>query len=899
MAAPAACDALPPPVSPPPLPLGVTIPVATRSFDLLSPPTSNTVAPDATIPISQLDSAAEASACFGGFDGAEATIVEPPVQFVSSNVETSVAMLDAVNVDGAEATTVEPPVPFASSTVETSGASPGVAKGLEMGSNDPHVLRLHDDRAPAVRRRPTYPVAAHMPECSERLEERALPCFNPPPATAKVDPPPPSPPSPPVVTSIEQVVPKATLAKVRTWLRRLRRCLRAAKAGKVSLAKRLRPDDLWLSHEANSQPATRQWNWDLRALMHGLPATPLQVSGRDGVLPHTDLVLSAIGGVDDAAFADQAIICEMLHGVGDDAECERGTLLCAPHTSALERFEVTSEKLQVNLDKGWASGPHDLPCWPLRTYPYGVVDESERAGRPKFRLTSDLSWPHDGMMDDGSGGFVQAVNASMRRSLWPENKLLRVSEVAEAAAVLQSSGAPVQLWGIYCKAYYRVHGRQISELWRNAVATLEGIQVDERCCFGSAADATKCSRVSNYLAWRVRRAIRAVDAQYPCRLACVLEWQQRRATAGRAAGASEAEIDELWTALSAFGFYIDDGAAASISDELYDRQFNPLMRDGVHVRRAQLHFEAACAALREVGHTSELSKEQPPSLRLQTLGVEIDLQAGRMRLLDSKRVRYAERVRRLLVGTICTRHELVSLLGRLSFAAGCYPVGRQWLNAAWRSARARYRLDGDRVALTPPVRAGLERWAAELESGAHEGVPLASRRMRGMGAPGVGAIYADASGAGGYMAWTVAAGELLYVVGEWEPNEMAMPIHGKELLASTLGLVALQPECGFSDVYSFTDNIVAQYAMRNSKAEGRAMQRLVERRSGWLLQSGVLEAAERITSKANLWADLGSRGCIADVLDQAAALGLSSRQIFPELGWRFFYGDCSEWMDGD
>eukprot|EP00966_Prymnesium_polylepis_P121702 2812646-Prymnesium_polylepis.1 len=60
--------------------------------------------------------------------------------------------------------------------------------------------------------------------------------------------------------------------------------------------------------------------------------------------------------------------------------------------------------------------------------------------------------------------------------------------------------------------------------------------------------------------------------------------------------------------------------------------------------------------------------------------------------------------------------------------------------------------------------------------------------MRSVGAPGVGAIYADASGAGGYMAWTVAAGELLYVVGEWDPEELAMPIHGKELLASTLGL---------------------------------------------------------------------------------------------------------------
>eukprot|EP00966_Prymnesium_polylepis_P030084 699310-Prymnesium_polylepis.1 len=52
----------------------------------------------------------------------------------------------------------------------------------------------------------------------------------------------------------------------------------------------------------------------------------------------------------------------------------------------------------------------------------------------------------------------------MRRSLWPENKLMRVTEVAEAAAVLQSSGAPVQMWGLDCKAYYRVHGEGVSFL---------------------------------------------------------------------------------------------------------------------------------------------------------------------------------------------------------------------------------------------------------------------------------------------------------------------------------------------------------------------------------------------------------------------------------------------------
>ena len=41
------------------------------------------------------------------------------------------------------------------------------------------------------------------------------------------------------------------------------------------------------------------------------------------------------------------------------------------------------------------------------------------------------------------------------------------------------------------------------------------------------------------------------------------------------------------------------------------------------------------------------------------------------------------------------------------------------------------------------------------------------------------------------------------------------------------------------------------------------MQQLTEARVEWLMADGVAEATERITSAANLWADLLSRGRVA------------------------------------
>ena len=56
-----------------------------------------------------------------------------------------------------------------------------------------------------------------------------------------------------------------------------------------------------------------------------------------------------------------------------------------------------------------------------------------------------------------------------------------------------SSSAPVKAAALDAVAYYKQFGRQMRELHRNCAVTAEGFVVDERCCFGSAADATKCA----------------------------------------------------------------------------------------------------------------------------------------------------------------------------------------------------------------------------------------------------------------------------------------------------------------------------------------------------------------------------------------------------------------------
>ena len=151
-----------------------------------------------------------------------------------------------------------------------------------------------------------------------------------------------------------------------------------------------------------------------------------------------------------------------------------------------------------------------------------------------------------------------------------------------------------------------------------------------------------------------------------------------------------------------------------------------------------------------------------------------------------------------------------------------------------------------------------------------------------------GVLYADASGEGGFAAWTVRERTVMAAGGLWTPEERTMPICELELLASTWGHVALAPWLP-SDVFSYTDNTVAQAAMRRHTAYTAPMQAIVARRSLWMHGQERSEAVRRITSSANVWADVGSRpelGGMAGLEAMARAAGYSFRRVDVPTAWR-------------
>ena len=95
------------------------------------------------------------------------------------------------------------------------------------------------------------------------LMRRPMPEANVPPDTAPREPPVPLD-GAPAVTAVEQVIPAHALVVVGRWRRQQTRCLHAAARGELRLARRLRPEDVWLEHAENSVPAMATWDWDLQ-----------------------------------------------------------------------------------------------------------------------------------------------------------------------------------------------------------------------------------------------------------------------------------------------------------------------------------------------------------------------------------------------------------------------------------------------------------------------------------------------------------------------------------------------------------------------------------------------------------------------------------------------------------
>jgi hypothetical protein len=670
------------------------------------------------------------------------------------------------------------------------------------------------------------------------------------------------------MTSFEQLCPPVGRRKLAQFVRQLRRCLRAAEQGRVGLARRLRPADVWIPLEECLCEEARPWDWDTEPLERGEAAVAQSPS--EG-WPECDVSEHGTRAAGEG-FADQAIVEEICNGIDDDADgrLERGTLLCAPHVGGLTFIAQAGEKIAKSVAKGWATEHALVPRWPMRAAPWSVVDESERAGKPKYRLTIDLSWPQPGMIKG-----VTSVNDASDRQAWPRGRMVRLCELAEAAGIMAASGVPVKVWVLDAVSFYCKYGRRAHQLGRQMMVSAKGRWVlDRRPQFGGAAVADKLGiRAANLNAHHVRRRLREFDEAHPATDALLLRYLEVRRREAEAAAAAAAcglgKVEARWTALGVAACYVDDTTGVSFNDQC------GVHEDGTPMMRADEHFRVAREALQELGHESAIEKEQPPAEVRTPLGGEIDVRERRLRLSREKRVRYARCVHEVLRQDVCEYAVFRRLVHRLVFASCMYPIARQWLHACFRVLRARYRLGGGRVLVSDAAQQELQQWAEELARESHQGVPLACvGAMPEHGSPGTAAIYADASGEVGYAAWALRGDVVLLVVGTWTAAQRELLICEKELIASTVGLCTLGPRLDAAFIYEYTDSTVALAAMTSMTPSLEGMQRLVGQRLAMAERHGWRLAARRVSSKNNLWADLGSRGHAAEVAEQARRLGL-------------------------
>ena len=362
------------------------------------------------------------------------------------------------------------------------------------------------------------------------------------------------------------------------------------------------------------RPGYASWDWDFRPLAEGKPAVG-RLPGRPGPPPSQAVKVEAYERLAGESLTDQAFLSEVRRGVQDDADekLERGMLLCMPHGGAMQFVAQAEEKFEKEIANCWMKRFAFLPGMPIRVGPYTVVDESERAGKPKFRLVNDLSWPHPGMV----AGCTSENDAS-DRSRWPTPVMPRPRQTLDGVGILRSCDPTLVVITVAdVRAYYRQFARRVDQVLRQVVVLPDGsFGVAERCLFGSAKVAVLLGvRGADVHAWLIRRRLREFDARHPPRDARVVLWCVKRKEAARAAGVAEEDLcperDRQWACLHFVSFFVDDLTLASINDLLFTSDGEMVLEpDGTQLARGQAHARLAVAVLQELGLESEADKYQ-------------------------------------------------------------------------------------------------------------------------------------------------------------------------------------------------------------------------------------------------------------------------------------------------
>ena len=133
----------------------------------------------------------------------------------------------------------------------------------------------------------------------------------------------------------------------------------------------------------------------------------------------------------------------------------------------------------------------------------------------------------------------------------------------------------------------------------------------------------------------------------------------------------------------------------------------------------------------------------------------------------------------------------------------------------------------------------------------------------------------------GFGFWTLREDTLLYSCDIWTPEEIAeMSINVTEFHTMHMGQVTLKCRCPETEYFlEFSDNTAAEAVADSCVSNKPGMQEVIMMRDEFQRQHEIFSMSERVPTKANVWADMLSRGDEQLVLAEATELQLKIEKL--------------------
>ena len=682
----------------------------------------------------------------------------------------------------------------------------------------------------------------------------------------------------------------------------------AAERNDVQKAKRLRPDVFSATREETFPTVYKEHFWEAQG---GVPRL-LQPTSWPANPPNSDLksvpILQYAGSVDQLdglggqpivprfkgqSFADQAAVSHMVNGYPSRSLALSGGITqAAPlHVGALKEYPAYLLQVEKNEKEGWIRSGcrRNPPFVPIRVLPENIVI---RGG--KRRLTVDPAIEWEPWKD------VPPVNQISDADEFYVLKMVRLGQVGRAMAILLLTGVGIDATVLDAIAYYRRNGIQGLESWLWCYFRKDGMANDLRVPFGGKSWPKNLSRQSNFHCWCIGNILEEADAEYPPSDPKIIEFMRRRREESVRQEGSVSPHDRCWAVLFWIAMFIDDLIVLSTRDALHSASdgkvctwIPPGQTDLVVFRRCDLHGIKSKEYLESVGHGSELSKAQVPWTTEQRkrravvyIGGDFQMAGRCLTMPKLKRQAYLVECKELLEdGKKHNRFEFDSLNStthKILHSCLFTPGGRSHTCHLLKALRTEYRMKNNGVPVSKSVTEDLAWWVTTYSADIPLSMPLASREtFIASDAPNVSIYYGDASREigtqkfSGWGFWMIKDETLYLAAGEWTQTELVdWSINVLEFRTMNMAMEVIFAKFKSQYFWEFTDNTAAEAVAESLNSPKAGMSQLARERDEFMRTNDIFAISERITSKANLWADWLSRGDAQLVLDAAMVLNL-------------------------